>query len=89
MAEELKYPWQQELLDAFLSPQRELPQKIAVAERAIAARLRQATDTAEQTALRDGLRALRVLISETEGNLRRDGDEDKDEKERARGHGSR
>jgi hypothetical protein len=72
MAEEVRYLWQQQLLDAFLSPRRELPQKIAIAERAIAERLQDSgeLDFAEHAALRDARRALRVLLSEAEREFR-------------------
>jgi len=72
MAEELRYSWQRQLLDAFLSPVRDLSQKIAIAEGAIAARLQESrqTDPAEQTALRDALRALQVLIAEAKADSR-------------------
>jgi hypothetical protein len=72
MAEEIRYQWQQQLLDAFLSPVRDLSQKIAIAEGAIAARLQESrqTDPAEQMALRDALRALKVLIAETKADSR-------------------
>ena len=66
MDEPLKYPWQHAVVDAFLSPPRDLPTKISIAERSILARLKEShrLDLAEKAALDDGLRALQVLISE-------------------------
>ena len=64
---EVKYPWQQLVLDAFLEFRPDaLPLKINAAERAIAARLREPNlpDLEEATALRDALRSLRVLFPE-------------------------
>ena len=63
----LKYPWQQTVLDAFMEFRREyLPAKINAAERAISARLCDPTpvDAEERTALQDALKSLRVLLSE-------------------------
>jgi hypothetical protein len=64
---ELKYPWQQFLMDAFLALPESLPAKINIAERAIAARFleRNEPDVDERLALDDALRALRVLMGET------------------------
>jgi hypothetical protein len=66
MSEEIKYPWQQSVLGAFLAPRDSLPPRVNIAERAIAARLTdpQQTDLAERIALNDALRALRVLLEE-------------------------
>jgi hypothetical protein len=63
---ELKYPWQQCLMDAFLALPESLPAKTNIAERAIAARFleRNEPDADEKLALNDALRALRVLIGE-------------------------
>ena len=65
----VKYPWQQAVLDAFMEgrPER-LPAKINAAERAIAARLLDPTDTDldEQAALRAALRSLRTLFPASE-----------------------
>lgn len=67
----LKYPWQQAVLDAFTEgrPER-LPAKINAAERAIAARLCDPTDTDldEHAALQAALRSLRILFPATEHN---------------------
>lgn len=62
MYPDLKYPWQQLILDAYLEfdPVR-LPLKVNQAERAISKRLREPHAVQEQTALYDALRALRVL----------------------------
>lgn len=63
---EPKYPWQETVLDAFLSPPSDLGAKINVAERAISARISELDiDFAERMALDDALRMLRVLVSET------------------------
>lgn len=66
MDEQLKYPWQHAVVDAFLSLPRDLPTKISIAERAILARLKEShsLDLAEKVALDDALRALQVLNSE-------------------------
>lgn len=66
MSDEIKFPWQQFVLDAFLAPQNSLPAKINIAEKAIAARLKdeQQPDLDERIALKDALRALRVLLGE-------------------------
>lgn len=66
MDEQLKYSWQHTVVDAFLSPPRDLPTKISIAERAILARRKElhSLDRAERIALDDALRALQVLISE-------------------------
>jgi hypothetical protein len=62
---ELKYAWQEAVLDAFLAPPSELITKINVAERTISARMIESEiDFAERMALDDALRMLRVLISE-------------------------
>jgi hypothetical protein len=64
----LKYPWQQAVSDAFKEPRSEnLPVKFSVAQRAIAARLRDHTAPPkldEQLAIRDALRSLSVLCPE-------------------------
>jgi hypothetical protein len=65
MSDEIKYPWQQLLLDAFLTPSEFLPSKIIKAERAIADRLKDEPDVSERLALIDALNALRVLMGET------------------------
>lgn len=64
----LKYPWQEVVRDAFASPIDSLPAKINIAERTIAALLiyRNQIDDAEHRALKEALRALRKLISETQ-----------------------
>jgi hypothetical protein len=64
----LKYEWQQTVLDAFTTSVDSLPQKISIAERAIAARLKapQQPDAYERIAINDALRALQVLQREAE-----------------------
>lgn len=60
----LKYPWQQVMLDAFLEMRpRFLPGKINAAERAIAAKLSdpQQLELDERLALRDALQSLHSL----------------------------
>jgi hypothetical protein len=66
MSNEIKYPWQQTVVDAFLALPDSLPAKINIAERAIAARLMdsQQADLDERIALKDALRALQVLCAE-------------------------
>jgi hypothetical protein len=55
--------------DAFLAPSSSLAIKIVIAERAIAARLVHSDlAEAEHLAIRDALRALRVLLKETQRN---------------------
>jgi hypothetical protein len=73
MDQKLKYPWQQALLDAFLAPLDSLIVKINVAEKAIAARLRDpiATDHEERLALNDALRTLGVLMREAAVHTKR------------------
>jgi hypothetical protein len=66
MYADLKYPWQQLILDAYLEfDSVRLPLKVNQAERAVSKRLREPQEPAppveEQTALYDALRALRVL----------------------------
>ena len=60
----IRYSWQQALLDAFLASREELMLKVAVAQRAINARMLGELDVDERVALEDALRALRVLIAE-------------------------
>lgn len=63
----LKYPWQQAVLDAFLEPHpANLPRKVNVAERAISARLLEADpfQLDERIALGEALLALRRLVRE-------------------------
>jgi hypothetical protein len=56
-----KYPWQQSVLDALAAPPELLQRKIAKAERAIAAQLRQYDpDETESLALKSALRTLRA-----------------------------
>jgi hypothetical protein len=63
---ELKYAWQEVVVDAFLAPASDLSIKIDEAEQTIAARIRESEiDFAERMALDDALRMLRVLTSET------------------------
>jgi hypothetical protein len=66
MDEQIQYPWQQALVDAFLSATADAPMKVRIAEQSISARLRERrqVDSSELMALEDGLRALKVLISE-------------------------
>jgi hypothetical protein len=62
---ELKYAWQEVVVDAFLASPSDLTVKINEAERAISDRLRESEiDFAERMALDDALRMLRVLIFE-------------------------
>jgi hypothetical protein len=62
---EIKYAWQQFLLDAFLEFKPEILQrKVSVAERAISQRLREKVDFQEYMALRDALIALQTLMPE-------------------------
>lgn len=61
------YPWQECVQDAFLASPASLAIKIAIAERAIAARLIHSDLTeAEHLAIRDALSTLRVLFKETQ-----------------------
>src|SRR5437588_12954764 len=63
----LKYPWQQAILDAFLEPHPEnLSRRINVAERAISMRLLEADpfELDERIALGEALLALRRLVRE-------------------------
>jgi len=64
----LRYPWQEVVRDAFASPADSLPAKINIAERTIAVLLihRNQIDKPERLALKQALRALRKLISETQ-----------------------
>lgn len=68
MDEQLKYPRQQTILDAFLSPPEETIAKINIAERAIRSRLKdlRKMDGFERTAVQDAQRMLRVLTFEVE-----------------------
>jgi hypothetical protein len=61
---DVKYPWQEFVLDAFLEVESQsLQEKVNIAQRAISQRLREnPTDPEEYVALRDGLRALGTLI---------------------------
>jgi hypothetical protein len=62
---ELKYAWQEAVVEAFLASPSDLTVKINEAERTISARIRESEiDFAERMALDDALRMLRVLISE-------------------------
>jgi len=66
----LKYPWQQAVLDAFLEPHpANLPRTVNVAERAISARLLESDpfELDERIALGEALLALRRLIREQGG----------------------
>jgi hypothetical protein len=67
LADGIRYPWQQSILEAFLTPSESLPQKIAIAGRTIGARLADSCepDEHERQAFKAGLRALRVLVAET------------------------
>ena len=71
MDQELKYPWQEAVLNAFMAPPGSLVRTIAVAQAAISVRLTALTSTnhEEQLALYDALRALRVLVEETEPHI--------------------
>jgi hypothetical protein len=73
----VKYPWQQDVLDAFLELRPELLcSKINAAERAISARLcdPDPPDLDERIALHDALRSLRVLLDEDSGRRKQSGD---------------
>lgn len=62
MPANLKYPWQQAVADALMEMQSDrVPQRIAAAEEAIAARLCEGPDSIEQRALRNALAALKTL----------------------------
>jgi hypothetical protein len=62
----IQYPWQQSVLDALAAPPELLPRKIAKAERAIAAELREYDpDKTEGRVLKNALGALGGLIAET------------------------
>jgi DNA-binding NarL/FixJ family response regulator len=65
------YLWQQVVMDAFAAPRDTLPAKINLAERTIAGRLTDSNepDGDERIALREALRGLRQLISETKPAL--------------------
>lgn len=67
MNNQIRYPWQQPIIDAFLALPSDVPAKIAIAEEAISTRLRDwgHVDSSEHMALEDASRALRVLLSET------------------------
>lgn len=75
MSDQIKYRWQQSVVDAFLAPHDSLPIKINIAETAIAARLKDQPqpDLEERIALKDALRALQVLIAETKQTSEPDG----------------
>lgn len=63
----MKYPWQQAVLDAFLEPHpANLPRKINIAERAISSRLLESDpfELDERIALGEALLALRRLMRE-------------------------
>jgi hypothetical protein len=66
MADKIKYPWQQAVVDAFMSAPQDLSPKINIAERAISARMAESEDLDfdERIALKDASRALGVLITE-------------------------
>jgi hypothetical protein len=63
----MRYPWQELVLAAFAASPESTPAKIAAAERAIAARLKDLhqPEIYEKLALTDALNALHVLICET------------------------
>jgi hypothetical protein len=63
---QIQYPWQQALVDAFLAATADAPMKVKIAEQTILTRLRERrqVDSSELMALEDGLRALKVLVSE-------------------------
>lgn len=84
MDDPIKYPWQQAVLDAFMSAPRDLATKINIAERGISARLAQpdAMDLAERIALKDALRALKVLISGAQAAERRRAQESTDKEQK-------
>jgi hypothetical protein len=70
--QKLNYPWQQAVVDAFQAPLDSLVVKINVADKTISARVRDPnpTDHEERIALNDALRALRVLMQETEAHTK-------------------
>ena len=63
---DVQYAWQQTLVDAFLSLPAEVFEKVAIAQQAIKARLKESSELelAERIALDDAERALRVLNAE-------------------------
>jgi hypothetical protein len=64
---EIKYLWQQTVLDAFMEFRPEvLPIKVNAAQRAVAARLTDPNppELDERIAIQDALRSLRILIPE-------------------------
>jgi DNA-binding NarL/FixJ family response regulator len=66
-SKEPEYPWQQKVMDAFRAAPDSLPLRINMTERAIAARLKDPsqTDLDEHLALKCALRSLGTLIDET------------------------
>jgi hypothetical protein len=80
MSDEIKYPWQRLLLDAFTARSESLPTKIGIAQRAIDNRLNDEPDVSERLALIDALNALRVLIGETLPKPMRRQDQEPDKK---------
>jgi hypothetical protein len=80
MSDEIKYPWQRLLLDAFTARSESLPTKIGIAQRAIYDRLNDEPDVSERLALTDALNALQVLIGETLPKPMRRQDQEPDKK---------
>ncbi len=66
MGDGVIYLWQNPVVDVFFAAPESLPSKIAVAKEPIATRLTNVPepDEDERQALRDALRALRVLMAE-------------------------
>lgn len=64
--ENLEYPWQQLVAEAFRASAKDLPYKLNAAQRAISARLVEIepAETVELRALKAALRALRALLNE-------------------------
>jgi hypothetical protein len=80
MSDEIKYPWQRFLIDAFTAPPESLPTKIGIAQRVIADRLKNEPDVPERMALTDALNGLQVLIGETLPKPMRRQDDEPDKK---------
>jgi len=73
MDQDLKYPWQQTVRDAFAASPEALPIKINLAEKAIAARQRNMSppDVYERLAIKESLCSLAELIDQTRLAFRR------------------
>jgi DNA-binding NarL/FixJ family response regulator len=68
----LRYPWQRIIRDALSAPPESLLRQVSLAERTLAARLCAEIDRQERVAVREALRALKVLVDETEKQGRKD-----------------